>query len=111
MGAVGSALATFIAGVLAQPLLFWPLALRILDLSWGRFIRETLVPGLFPAVVAASVGLLCANLTADHSPLVRVLIGIPTCTLAYGLAILPALRPADWSDIGEIRRAITSRFA
>jgi O-antigen/teichoic acid export membrane protein len=53
MGAVGSALATFIAGILVTVLFFLPLSLKMTGITIGKFITETLAPGLLPGFVSA----------------------------------------------------------
>ena len=50
MGAVGAALATLLVIAVAQPLLFWPLGLRMAGVSWREWFVATLWPGLLPGV-------------------------------------------------------------
>jgi O-antigen/teichoic acid export membrane protein len=107
MGAVGSAVATFMSFAIADPFLNWPLAMRTLQLSWRRFISHTLIPGLFPATLAAIVGLVCTLL--GDSSLVRAMVGIPICLGAYAIGVLLSLKGADRSDILRILRLIRSK--
>jgi O-antigen/teichoic acid export membrane protein len=105
MGAIGSATATFISFAIAEPFFNWPLALNSLQIPWRRFISHTLSPGLMPAFVAGCIGVLCIYFIGESS-LWRVVVGIPICMLAYGLALLVALRPADRADLARVRRAV-----
>jgi len=57
MGAVGIALATFITATLSQMLYFWPMGLHLANISVTRFARETLIPGLLPAIAGLAVWL------------------------------------------------------
>jgi len=50
MGAFGAALATLVVIAVAQPLLFWPLGLRMAGVSWREWFVATLWPGLLPGV-------------------------------------------------------------
>jgi len=49
MGAVGSAFATFLASLLYNPLLLWPLGLRLAHVRWKTWLRETMLPGFVPS--------------------------------------------------------------
>lgn len=49
-GAVGSAAATLITNGLGAVFLAWPLALSLADVSFKRWFKETLLPGLVPAM-------------------------------------------------------------
>ncbi len=55
MGAVGSALATVLVAAAFQPLLMWPLGLKMAGVSFGTWLRETLGPGFLPALAGAAV--------------------------------------------------------
>jgi peptidoglycan biosynthesis protein MviN/MurJ (putative lipid II flippase) len=54
LGAFGAALATLAVTALAQPLLFWPLGLRMAGARWREWFRATLLPGLLPGAVGAA---------------------------------------------------------
>lgn len=104
MGAIGSATATLVSFAVIQPCFFWPLAIHTLGLSWHRFIAETLVPGLIPAVVAGCAGLVTSQLVT--SALSRATLGTLICLLFYAAALLLVLKPADRADLGRIRRIV-----
>jgi Na+-driven multidrug efflux pump len=104
MGALGSATATLIAFAVGYPLLFWPFAIQILNISWRRFFREVLVPGLLPAGAAACSGFLCSEFIS--STVLRVAIGLLICGTVYTIAVIAVLRPIDRADVGRIRRLV-----
>lgn len=52
LGARGSALGTLLTGAVAFPLVYWPMGNRMVGVTWGRFLSETLIPGLIPSVIA-----------------------------------------------------------
>lgn len=57
MGGVGAALATFITVSLFQIFLFWPAAMRMLQLRFGKWVSETLIPGLSPCIASSVIWL------------------------------------------------------
>ncbi|MEX2170569.1 MAG: oligosaccharide flippase family protein [Pirellulales bacterium] len=105
LGAIGSAVATLVAFAIVDPMLNWPLALQTLEIPWSRFVTQTLLPGLVPAIVAAGAGLLVIPLVND-SPLARMAIGMPACMLTYSIALALALKPADRADVARIRQKV-----
>ncbi len=50
MGAVGAALSLVIVVGISQPLVFWPMGLRLARVDFGRWARETLRPGFGPCL-------------------------------------------------------------
>ena len=58
MGAIGLATATLAVTAVGNPLLLWPFGLRMTETRFVDFLRETIIPGLLPALVAAPVWLL-----------------------------------------------------
>ena len=52
MGAVGSALATFLVTIAGSPLLYWSLGLRLTGTNWSTWFRKTVAPGLVPLLCA-----------------------------------------------------------
>jgi O-antigen/teichoic acid export membrane protein len=57
MGAVGSAAATLTVGIIAQPLLNWPLGRRLVGASFSSWLRESVWPGFLPALAGAATWL------------------------------------------------------
>lgn len=58
MGAVGSALATFLVTIVGAPLLNWSLGLRLSDTGLRQWLASTLLPGALP--IASTAGALLA---------------------------------------------------
>lgn len=56
MGAVGSALATLVITAVWEPFVMWRFSLGILGLGLTRWLRETIGPGLLPAIVTTISG-------------------------------------------------------
>jgi O-antigen/teichoic acid export membrane protein len=55
MGAVGSALGTFLAMMLIYPVACITIGLRLADVSLGRWLRETILLGWLPGMTGAAV--------------------------------------------------------
>ncbi len=66
LGAIGCAISTFATSTLGQVLVLWPLAMRITDIRFARFLRETLWPGLLPAILASTCWLVLGALEAPR---------------------------------------------
>ena len=102
LGATGSALGTFISAAVWYPLVIWPLGLRVLKMPLRRFIRETLIPGLAPAVGALVVGFL---LLAWREPADWWTLGafVAVISAAYFATIFVAsLQPEDRKDLAAL---------
>lgn len=102
MGAVGSALSTCLVTTFAWPVLAWPLGLRMAGLSFSRWLRETLLPGLLPALPAAAVLGALKFVVRPSSWL-----GLGGCVacglLCYAVVLLVfCLRPADQKDLQKV---------
>jgi O-antigen/teichoic acid export membrane protein len=48
LGAPGAAMAMGLAGSVVHVFLIWPMGLRLVNGRWDRFVRQTLLPGVFP---------------------------------------------------------------
>ncbi len=102
LGATGSALGTFISAAVWYPLVIWPLGLRVLNLPLRRFLRETLIPGLAPAVGAFIVGFL---LLAWREPTDWWTLGafVTVTSASYFATILAvSLQPEDRKDLAAL---------
>jgi O-antigen/teichoic acid export membrane protein len=101
MGAIGSALAGALAlcvGCLAG---FWPLGLRLLDIRLGRFLAQTILPGLAPALIGGVVWFLMGRIVPPDT-WGRLALCIAAGSIAYLAGIALCLQPADRADLGRI---------
>jgi len=104
LGAVGAALGTFLVALLAYPLIDWPLGLRLGEISLGRWLRETYLPGVIPAC-AGALACLGAKMYAHPATL-----GTVGSCAAFGMVVHVAvlgiwcLQPADREDLGRVIR-------
>ena len=109
MGAIGSALATFGTTLLFQPLMFWPLGLRMLDIKLRRFIKDTIVPGYAPTIVALVIGELLRQVI--HPVAWVPLCGCILASLAsYAIVMGLCLTAVDRRDIGVMFENIAGRL-
>jgi O-antigen/teichoic acid export membrane protein len=86
LGAVGSALATAFTSITSQLFFFWPMGLRMVDLSLRTFLRKTVIPGLLPALSGLVVWESLRHVHEPHSWFALV-INVAAGSLVY-LAVL-----------------------
>ncbi len=100
LGAIGAALAIFLTGMLTS-LGLWPIGLRLLGLDFRRFARETLWPGLAPALAGMAA---CTVLRTVVRPSSWLEWG--ACCAAgmavYLVTLAFCLQPADRNDLRRI---------
>jgi O-antigen/teichoic acid export membrane protein len=107
-GASGVALAGFVASALTGFFFLWPLGLHLADVTFPRWVRETLIPGLMPGCVA---GVAWAALSVIVRPDswarlgLCVLGGVPFYLGAVGLC----LEPRDREDLTKGLLRLRSR--
>jgi O-antigen/teichoic acid export membrane protein len=105
MGAVGSALGTFLVMAIVWPIMNYPLGWRMGRVSAGRWLRETVLPGLVPALAGAIVWALLKLLVRPASWL-----SLALCVCA-GLACYVAVLLCaclQKSDAQDLRRLLAS---
>jgi O-antigen/teichoic acid export membrane protein len=106
LGALGAALGTFVTAFLAYPLIDWPLGLRLGEISLGRWLRETYLPGVIPGVAGV---LACLGARMYVHPVTIAAVG--SCA-AFGVVVYLAvlgiwcLQPADREDLARVIRRI-----
>ena len=101
MGALGAAWSTLIVGAVAQLGFLWPLGLRMLELPFRRYLRETLLPGCFPGAVAA-IACYVIKLALPAASWLSVSVDVALGLTAYGLAMRLVLQPEDRADHASI---------
>lgn len=109
-GAVGAAFASFGIGVVTTAITLWPLGLKLANVEFATWVRQTLVPGLAPGCVAA-VAWVALDLVAKPDSW----IGLSLCTglgiLCYtGMLLGFCLEPRDKKDLATILTGIRSRI-
>ncbi len=67
MGAVGSAAGTLLAILIWEPLVFWPYGLRLVGVCFAEWARETIWPGILPAVTSGVFMLGVRGLLVPHN--------------------------------------------
>ncbi len=112
-GAVGAALASFSVGVVSSIFLLWPLGLRLADVRFGTWIRETLIPGATPGCLAAVVWV-TLNVVVRPDSWATLALCTAVGALCYVAVLLVfCLEPADRRDLAEIlaraRRFLSGR--
>src|SRR5690606_33365110 len=110
MGAVGSALATFVVLAAGEPLLQLPLGLKMAGVPLGRWCRAALLPGFGPAAAGAAVWLFL-----QHAVRPAGFAALSACVLAGAgvyLAVLGrfALQEDDRRDLKGVLVACRMRL-
>ena len=102
MGAVGSALSTFITMTFLYPVFIFPVAFRLVNLKFGTWIRETVFPGLLPAITGAIV-LILLKIFLKPTTLTLLAVCIMLGIITYGLTlILFCLQPYDRKQLSYV---------
>jgi O-antigen/teichoic acid export membrane protein len=111
MGAVGSATATIVAAAIAHPLLLWPLGLRLANVTFGEWLKRTVLPGIVPALVAAPVWGAASVLFKPSTWLSLI-----ACVVAGGMVYVAvvvhwAARPEDRADMRRVFARLRGKSA
>lgn len=108
MGAVGSALSTLMTTSILQPLIVWPLAFRIADLSLGIWLKKTFWPGLLPALIGG-IAWLGAGYVVPVTGWIKlgVVFGIGASVYLLVLRYF-AMRPEDLTDYQNLKNGLVA---
>jgi O-antigen/teichoic acid export membrane protein len=109
MGAVGSALATFATSLIMCVVVYWPFAIREFDLKWLRFIKETLLRGLTPAVGSAGV-LYLMKLFVSLDSLINLGLGLVLYSIVYAALVASVSTVHDRKDFRKILDATFAKI-
>ena len=110
MGAVGAALGMALPTIVAVPLVYWPMGLRMTGTLFKKFLDETLRPGILPALVGLVVWL---GLNVYSEPVGWLQLGAYTACgwVAYvGVLALFCMRPSDRYDLEQSLDRIRMRL-
>jgi O-antigen/teichoic acid export membrane protein len=105
MGAVGSALATWIVTFIGAPTLNWPLGLRLTGSTFGEWWKASVWPGLQPGLAAAPVWIAMHELFGVHGWLGLVVHGLVGAVAYVAVLVLFAASPAERADFLRFWRA------
>lgn len=101
-GAIGSAMSTYLVFLVCYPLMIWPLGCRLTDTPLMQFFRETVFPGLAPAMIA---GLVALAMQRFVGPTTWTSLGL--CAATVGIVYLLVLwrfclQPYDRATIAQV---------
>jgi hypothetical protein len=107
---MGAAMSTLTVGVVFQLFFLWPLGLRMLQLPFSRYLRETLVPGMIPAVLSIGGCVVMRQLVpGDTWP--TLILDIAVGFAIYVVAMYMSFRPQDRQDFGRVLERIKRPFS
>ena len=113
MGAIGSALSTFVSMTVFYPILTYRLVLRMVDIKAATWIKETLLPGWIPGIATTGVAFttkrILAYASVDFSTLLEVLAGLMFCSVLYILATYLCFKEKDHRDLREVINKLRRR--
>jgi O-antigen/teichoic acid export membrane protein len=110
MGAIGSGLGSAISFLIFYPVLFWPLAVRIAHVRFGVWIRETMWPGLLPAMASGMV-LWCLKQVVEIDNWVNLIGCVVVGVVTYAIVLwFGALEKADRAVVFKALQEVRGRF-
>lgn len=106
IGAVGSALATFLAGTIVTLFAYFPLSLRLTGITIKNFTKETIIPGLLPGIFGIASWIILRSIMHPSN-----WVELGSCVflgmIVYVLVLFKwCLQPADRNDLQAILTAI-----
>lgn len=111
MGALGSALSTWLTSIVLTPLLTFRIGFRLADVRFSRWFRETVIPGLLPALVAAGIGFI-VKITCHPASLLGLVGAVSLSSIAYlGALYFFALQPKDKADLLSTQKAFRAKLS
>jgi len=109
MGAVGSALSTLVVTAFLNPILMWPLGMRLAQIRFPVWMRRTMLPGLLPGVVTLGVCLLLQRWWGAAS-WGDLGICVALSLITYGLVTMVVLPAEDRADLSRVIAALRSKL-
>jgi O-antigen/teichoic acid export membrane protein len=101
MGALGSALATFIITVFLTPFLEIPLGLKLAGLNFKRYFKEIILPGYIPGIITYLI-LIGFRLIKKPDALPWLVLYVSIGYLAYFIILFVfSLQPTDRQDLNK----------
>ncbi|MBX7255464.1 MAG: hypothetical protein K1Y02_03795 [Candidatus Hydrogenedentes bacterium] len=104
LGAKGSALASVISVYLGHLLLWWPLAIRLLNMRLRRVLSETILPGTVPFLASVLLMLGLRACVASPQWTAVIVIAIAGATV-YILCLVVLMKDNDRADVRRMIRS------
>jgi O-antigen/teichoic acid export membrane protein len=109
LGAVGSALGTFLVSVVGAPLLYWPLGLRLAGVNFRQFAGQTLGPGMVPGLAGAVLWIMAQHYM-EPSSWFRLGICVAAGLVSYFAVLAFCLKPYDRDLVRQVLAKVRSAF-
>ena len=111
LGALGAAIAMAGSSAVLSPILLWPVGLRLARVTRAQWARETLWPGILPALAGTAVWLPLQLTVRPGTWLALAVCALAGCG-AYGIALYGlAMRPFEKEEIAGVVRRFRQRLA
>jgi O-antigen/teichoic acid export membrane protein len=108
-GGIGAALAGFLVGAVAVVGVGWPLGLRLAGVKFETWVRQTLLPGLLPACLAAPVWLALDWLVRPQSWAALALCTAAGAACYLAVLVTLCLEPSDRADVATLLTRVRRR--
>lgn len=102
MGALGSALGSFSVYVFIGPFLSIPIGLRLANVSFGKWLKSTVLPGYLPGIIAFAVWFVLKLINKPETWFILILYSFIGCMSYLAILILFCLQKDDVKDIQKI---------
>jgi len=106
MGAVGGAVGALFAMVLMQPAVMWRMGRRLAGVTFGQWLRTTVIPGVVPALCGGPVWLAVWALFPQRNWRELILSGVPGAICFTAGLLLFAMTPQDSADLHRVLRRL-----
>jgi O-antigen/teichoic acid export membrane protein len=104
MGALGGAVGACFALALMQPLVMWRMGMKLAGVSFGQWLRITVIPGVIPSLCGGPVWLAAWLFFPQRSWAELILACTPGALCFFGGLLLFAMRPQDRADLRRVLR-------
>jgi len=110
MGAFGSALSTAIVAIFIAPILFIPLALRLAEVDFKKWLKITILPGYLPGI-AFSIVLIIIKLIDKPDSWAKLILYSTIGCICYLIILLKfCLKDSDRNDLKNVLSKINNIF-
>lgn len=107
--ALGAAICLLAVSAFAELVVLLPIANRLLDGSYLRAMRQSLIPGFAPSLISGLVMLLTRNI-ASPSGVVELLAAMTPGLILYVAGIFVMMQADDRDDLRDVLHVVQKRF-
>ncbi len=110
MGAVGSALATFLIAVFWEPIIMWKFSLGLAGVDFARWFKEAIWEGVLPSLVAAAFALPLRAVTRIDGWFDLAAVIACVCAVYLLTLLVFCLKPDERTDLAQFFSTLRSQI-